>query len=141
MKHENYYVRFGKIPENGKSGIYRGDAGKIGEEQGISCYRAYIYDDKILCVLSLKEMHDSCIYDFAEDAISGYKYVKDNIESNIQSDEISIHKEYFPIYLVTGNEIGTGSSGEPLLSDVKIVNELFYDNGYLRCFNREEENE
>lgn len=38
------YLRFGEIPENEHSGIYNGDEGKVGEENGVSCYRGIIID-------------------------------------------------------------------------------------------------
>ena len=38
------YIRFGKIPENGKSSIWAGDF-KIGEEIGVS---VFIYSSKVM---------------------------------------------------------------------------------------------
>jgi len=127
----NYYVRFGKIPENKKSGIYHYDEGKIDEEAGVSCYRASIEDNKVFCILSIKEMYDSCVYNFAENAILGYKYVRDNPELSNSDEDCTCHKEYSPVYLITGTEVGNGSSGEPLLKNVVIKNKLKYADNCL----------
>lgn len=47
------YIRFGDIPENERSGIYRGDEGKIGEEIGVSCYEFIFLDGRYRILLPL----------------------------------------------------------------------------------------
>lgn len=40
---KKYYIRFGKIPKNEISNIYRGEV-KVGEEKGVSVYDAIKID-------------------------------------------------------------------------------------------------
>ena len=48
---DQLYLRFGEIPENEKSGIYKGDMGRVGEEIGVSCYRGVVIDDKVYIIM------------------------------------------------------------------------------------------
>jgi hypothetical protein len=133
-KKENYYVRFGKIPKSEHSGIYRSDERKVGEEIGISCYHAIVNSNTVSCILSLNEMNDMCVYNLSDNAINGYKYVKDktaDVEKFKDEDDIPCVKENFPVYLITGKEIDCGSSGEPLLNNVIILTELEVAGNYL----------
>lgn len=102
-----YYIRFGKIPENEVSGIYCGDE-KIGVEKGVSVYDAVEIDGEWRVVLPnplLKEVGFD-LYNF----ISNTKHL------------VETERRY--MYLVQGDEVGKGSTNEPLLRNVKIIKEL-----------------
>lgn len=104
---KKYYIRFGKIPENEVSSIYRGEV-KVGEEKGVSVYDAIKIDGEWRVVLPfplLKEIGFD-LYNFIE-----------NIYHPIKT-------ERRPMYLVQGDEIGRGSTNEPLLRNIKIIKEL-----------------
>ena len=104
------YIRFGDIPVNEVSGIYRVDE-KISEEKGVSVYDAVMIDGKWRVVLPLPLMKEVGydLYNF----IQGTEY-----------DEKSFPTEYKPMYLVQGDEVGKGSTNEPLLKNVKIIRKL-----------------
>lgn len=101
------YIRFGEIPKNEVSSIYRGEV-KVGEEKGVSVYDAIEIDGEWRVVLPnplLKEVGFD-LYNF----ISSTKHL--------------VETERRPIYLVRGDEVGKGSTNEPLLRNVKIIKEL-----------------
>ena len=100
MENNLIYLRFGKIPENGRSGIYNGDEGKVGEENGVSCYRGIIIDDEVFVIIPHKQS-------------TTYYWLIDQYNNN----EI-------PLYVVSGVENGIGSDNEPLLTDVLIIKEI-----------------
>lgn len=102
------YIRFGEIPENEVSGIYCGGEVKVGEEKGVSVYDAVEIDGEWRVVLPnplLKEVGFD-LYNF----ISNTKHL--------------VETERRPMYLVQGDEVGKGSTNEPLLRNVKIIKEL-----------------
>lgn len=80
---EKGYIRFGDIPESGKSYNYRDNF----YEEGVSAYHAIFYSDGDYEILSHNpfEMYGMRLY------------------SNR------------PVYRLYGEEIGTGSDGEPIL--------------------------
>lgn len=97
------FIRFKDIPENEISGIYDGDLGKIGEELGVSCYNITKKEDFYKIIIP--SLSEGAIYDllyFIQCAKSGE----------------------FPIYLVEGEQNGTGTYGEPTIQNVEILNEL-----------------
>ena len=102
------YIRFGEIPENEVSGIYCGGEVKVGEEKGVSVYDAVEIDGEWRVVLPnplLKEVGFD-LYNF----ISNTKHL--------------VETEHRPMYLVQGDEVGKGTTNEPLLRNVKIIKEL-----------------
>lgn len=102
------YIRFGEIPENEVSGIYCGGEVKVGEEKGVSVYDAVEIDGEWRVVLPnplLKEVGFD-LYNF----ISNTKHL--------------VETERRPMYLVQGDEVGKGTTNEPLLRNVKIIKEL-----------------
>ncbi len=104
---KKHYIRFGEIPENEASGIYRGEE-KVGEEKGVSVYDAVEIDGEYRVVLPhplLKEVGFD-LYNF------------------IQATEYMYETEHRPMYLVQGDEVGKGATNEPLLRNVKIIKEL-----------------
>ena len=95
------YLRFGQIPENEHSGIYKGDQGKIGEEIGVSCYRGIVIDNKVYIIMP-------------HVASTTYYWLIDEY-----------NRGKIPLYIIEGEEVGIGSDDEPLLRNVKIVQEIF----------------
>ncbi len=91
------FIRFGNIPQDGKSKIHNGDEGVIGKEIGVSVYEA-IQDGGNIKILIPK--NEICV---------------------LVSMSGCFDK---PAFLVEGDIIGTGSDGEPLLRNVKIINSL-----------------
>ena len=99
----NLYLRFGDIPENETSKIWRGEE-EIGEEKGVSVYPAIFCEDGTVAVgLSLPVTRTS-LYTF----------------------QSLLEYENRPCYLVTGKEIGRGTDNEILLKDVEVVREIKY---------------
>ena len=90
------YLRFGEIPENEQSGIYKGDMGKVGEEIGVSCYRGVVLDDKVYIIMP-------------HIASSTYYWLIDEY-----------NRGKTPLYIITGDEVGLGTDGEPLLKNISI---------------------
>ena len=92
----NLYLRFGEIPKNERSGIYKGDMGKVGEEIGVSCYRGVVIDNKVYIVMP-------------HVASTTYYWLIDEY-----------NRGKTPLYIVDGEEVGLGTDGEPLLKHVSI---------------------
>lgn len=102
------YIRFGEIPENEVSGIYCGGEVKVGEEKGVSVYDAVEIDGEWRVVLPnplLKEV-----------GFDLYNFISDT--------KCMVETERRPMYLVQGDEVGKGTTNEPLLRNVKIIKEL-----------------
>lgn len=110
----NYYIRFGAIPENERSkkgnGII-GDGYKcVGYEEGVSVWNAVKIRDK-WCLVA--PHGNSCTHgDFSSMAFP------DDCMGCCKDDLI---------YLVTGDEVGIGADGEPLLRNIKIEEQLPYN--------------
>lgn len=104
---KKHYIRFGEIPENEVSGIYRGEV-KVSEEKGVSVYDAVEIDGIWRVVLPnplLKEVGFD-LYNF------------------IQATEYMYESEHKPMYLVQGDEVGKGATNEPLLKNITIIRTL-----------------
>lgn len=87
------YIRYGDIPPNGKSKIHNKIGNVIGEEKGVSVFE-YIEGRGIV--------------------------VPDN--QNARDDFLKLSNSYWkPAFLVSGDEVGIGSDGEPLLDNVKVI--------------------
>ena len=92
-KQPKTYIRYGELPPTGKSRIHNRAGEIIGEEKGISVFE-YIEGRGII--------------------------VPDNKDA--QDDFFTLSKSYWkPAYLVTGDEVGIGRDGEPLLKNVKVI--------------------
>lgn len=104
---DKHYIRFGEIPENEVSGIYC-DEEKVGEEKGVSVYDAIEIDGEWRVILPyplLKEV-----------GFDLYNFIS-NINHLVETERRTM-------YLVQGDEVGKGSTNEPLLRNVKIIKEL-----------------
>ena len=101
-----HYIRIGDIPPNEVSGIYRSGE-KIGEEKGVSVFDAIEIDGKWRIVLPTP--------------------LSEKLVNDLCSFEMSLHCKAYStpkILLVTGDEVGIGSDNEPLLKNVKVIQEL-----------------
>ena len=98
------YIRFGDIPKNERSGIYRGDI-KVGEELGVSVYDTIYLNGKWRIVLPEKL---SSLYSILNSALQ---------------DEWKIETPH-EVFLVIGDEIGKGSDNEPFIRNVKILEKI-----------------
>lgn len=98
------YIRFGEIPKNERSGIYAGDAGKIGEEIGVSCYECVFLDGRYRILLPLNANIHVCatLGHLIDEYLGGGR----------------------KIFLITGKEIGKGKDNEPLLKNINILKEI-----------------
>jgi len=106
IKNEKYYIRFKNIPENEISGVYDGDLGKIRDEVGVCVFDCIIIDGFYKIILP---SFSTCpLYDLQ----NFINYTKP------------------PIYLVTGDEVGKGTYGEPAIKNVKIISELDFKELY-----------
>jgi len=90
---EKIFVRFGDIPKNGKSKIYCGEVFE-GYEKGVSVYEA-IKDGDTIQILLPSLTGSACV-------------------------TLSFCLER-PMFEVTGEVVGKGSDGEPLLKNCKAI--------------------
>ncbi len=102
------YIRFGRIPKDEISKAHRGD-GILWNEKGVSVYNSVIVNDVYFPVLPPNP---------SESAYADYFYF---LFSNKR------------VFIVTGDELTEkGSSDEPLLKNVKILEEITDDYEYLK---------
>lgn len=102
----NEYIRFGEIPDNEHSGIYRGDQGKIGEEIGVSCYE---------CVKDGQGYYHIVMH--AKPVVNGTAVTLDWLIDDWSSGKLKP-------YVIKGNLVGRGSDNEPLLRNIHVIREL-----------------
>ena len=97
------YIRFSDIPENEVSSIWCDDV-KVGEEKGVSVYDAIMIDGqwRIVLPFPLKKEVGFDLYNFIG----------------------RMKTENIPMYLVQGDEVGKGSTNEPLLKNIKNLKKL-----------------
>ena len=96
------FYRFGEIPKNEKSGIWKGEE-KVGKEFGVSVYEAHKNINGTYSPVIPFPTNENAFNDFIH------------------------HIEYFTgnKYLVTGDLLEeTGTDGEPLIKNVKILEKL-----------------
>ena len=99
---DKHYIRFGEIPENEVSAIYCGEE-KVGEEKGVSVYEAHKNINGTYSPVLPFPTNEMAFNDFIEHiaCFTGNKY------------------------LVTGDLLDeTGTNGEPLIKNVKILMKL-----------------
>ena len=90
------YIRYGEIPPDGKSKIHNSEGEIVGEEAGISVF----------------------------EYIEGRGLVVPDNEAARNDFSMLSSKFWINHYLVTGDEVGIGSDGEPLIANVKILKTL-----------------
>lgn len=94
------FIRFKNIPHDEISHVYDGDNGIIGTEPGV------------------------CVFDCIEKN-GVYKIILPSYtDGPVQDLQHFLWNNDYPIYLVTGNEVGTGTYGEPCLKNIKILHQL-----------------
>lgn len=103
------YIRVGDIPNDECSSIHRGDV-IIGYEIGVSVYNAIEIDGRwrILMPFPFKEGQGNT-YESLIQEVTQCRYKIENPRK---------------VYLVIGDEVGIGSDNEPLLKNVKILEDI-----------------
>lgn len=94
------YIRFKPLPISGRSSIYS-HGNKIGEEIGISAFDAVNINDTWHIVMPMPITQN-----MLDDIYSLLNYSNEGI------------------YLVEGEQIGTGTDNEPLIKDVVVLSEI-----------------
>lgn len=100
-ENRKYFLRFGDLPDSGKSSIYKGET-KIGEEKGVSVFECT--QDTYQLILP-QELTRNLMSD-----IQGFFNYSDR-----------------PLYLVSGIQIGTGTDNEPIIVDARVEKEIPYN--------------
>ena len=94
------YIRFGEIPDNEKSKIYRGEE-EIGEEDGVSVYPAFEVNGDIVLGLTLPIT-----------------------KTTLYTQQHLLEYENRPCYLVKGDYVGKDADGQPLIHNVQIIKKI-----------------
>ena len=94
------YIRFGDIPNNEQSKIYNGE-NEIGVENGVSVYPAFINGDNIILGLTLPIT-----------------------KTTLYTQQHLLEYDTRPCYLVSGDYVGNGTDGEPLIKNISIIKKL-----------------
>lgn len=100
------YIRFGEIPENGKSNIYVGER-IVGNEIGLSVYHSCEINGEYMIVIPNHA---------TKNTLNTIKAFYTQLSSD-KYDKINV-------YLVSGTEVGTGIDNEPLIDNVEIIKEI-----------------
>lgn len=105
------YIRIGEIPSDEKSRIHRGDD-IIGEEEGVSVYNCVEINGfyHIVMPLPMKDGQGQT-YECLIQNVTECRYKIDNPSK---------------VYLVTGDEVGKGRDNEPVIRNVRIINDITY---------------
>lgn len=103
----NYYIRIGELPPDEKSKRYQWNEdhtarAPVGEEKGVSAYRTEIVDSKY------------------------YVYIPDNPSALDTWQTLMVELENFRkrVFLITGDVINIGYDGEPVLKNVKVIEDI-----------------
>lgn len=93
-----YYYRFGDIPKDGKSAIWKGEK-VVGYENGVSVYECHKNEEGFFVPV--------IPFPLTENGINDYYY----------------HLQHFRgrRYIVHGERIGTGSNGEPIIKVITAI--------------------
>lgn len=95
------YIRFGEIPTDEKSKIYRGEI-EVGTENGVSVYPAFKTDEgDIVLGLSLPIT-----------------------KTTLYTQQHLIEYDDRPCYLVNGDYVGKDTDGQPLINNVSIIKKI-----------------
>ena len=97
------YIRLGDIPENEVSGIWC-DTIKVGEEKGVSVYDAVMIEGQWRVVLPFPIKK--------EVGFDLYNFIGGTENGNL------------PMYLVEGDYVGKGTTNEPLLKNIRVIQKL-----------------
>ena len=100
-KQEQLYIRFGEIPTDEKSKIYQGEV-EVGRENGVSVYPAFeTSDGDIVLGLNLPVT-----------------------KTTLYTQQHLLEYDNRPCYLLSGEYIGKGTDGEPLIKNARIIKEI-----------------
>ena len=95
------YIRFGEIPENEESSVFRGEY-PYGKEKGVSVYPAIINKDGSFAIgITLPVTRTS-----------------------LDTFRALMEYESRNVYVVTGKYVGKGTDNEPLIKNVKILKNI-----------------
>lgn len=94
------YVRFGDIPSNEKSKIYH-EEDEVGEENGVSVYPAFELNGNIVLGLTLPIT-----------------------KTTLYTQQHLLEYDNRPCYLVSGDYVGKGTDGEPLIKNISVIKRL-----------------
>lgn len=110
-----YYIRFGEIPPNGKSVNFI----KLSFIQNENFTYALDQGDTV-------GAYDRVPDDAFEPGVSVFDCYDDflPILSNLKQIRSMLGRIDHPCYVVTGDQVGTGQDGEPLIRHVKIVKKI-----------------
>ena len=97
---KSLYIRFGDVPNNEKSKIYRGEK-EIGEENGVSVYPAFEVNGNIVLGLTLPIT-----------------------KTTLHTQQHLLEYDDRPCYLVKGNYVGKDTDGQPLIDNVHIIRKI-----------------
>lgn len=107
------YIRFGDVPSNETSKIYRGEV-EIGEENGVSVYPAFEVNGNIVLGLTLPIT-----------------------KTTLYTQQHLLEYDNRPCYLVNGDYVGKDTDGEPLIRNITIIKRL--DNYRIKNFEKQGE--
>lgn len=97
---KSLYIRFGDIPSNEKSKIYRGEK-EIGEENGVSVYHAFEVNGNIVLGLTLPIT-----------------------KTTLHTQQHLLEYDDRSSYLVKGDYVGKDTDGQPLINNVRIIEKI-----------------
>lgn len=103
------YIRIGEIPKNEISNIYDNYV-KVGEEIGVSAYEAI-------------KINNSWHIIFPPDFRLGQGDTYEKLLRNVVGYDDVLGKPR-KVYLISGDVVGKGSDGEPLLKNVRIKEDI-----------------
>lgn len=105
------YIRIGAIPKGERSKVWRGEV-CVGEENGVSCYDARFSHGRwnIVIPSPINKSKVDTLYGLLSQI--GLLYKVDEPQR---------------AYLVEGDWVGNGTDGEPLLRNVRIVEDITDD--------------
>ena len=109
------YIRFGDVPSNETSKIYRGEE-EVGNENGVSVYPAFEVNENIVLGLTLPIT-----------------------KTTLYTQQHLLEYDNRPCYLVSGDYVGKGTDGEPLIRNISIIKRL--DNYRIKEFEKQGEQE
>jgi len=101
QKQEQLYIRFGEIPTDEKSRIYRGEV-EVGTENGVSVYPAFkTKEGDIVLGLTLPIT-----------------------KTTLYTQQYLLEYENRPCYLVKGDYVGKDTDGQPLINNISIIKKI-----------------
>lgn len=112
---EQLYIRFGEIPTDEKSKIYQGEK-EVGIENGVSVYPAFKTNEgNIVLGLNLPVT-----------------------KTTLYTQQHLIEYDNRPCYLVKGDYVGKDTDGQPLITNVSIIEKI--DNYRVKEKKQDEQN-